>query len=194
MKTTSTKIDFLTENEVKELLKKDFSKPQLNTVRDIFLFACFTGLSYNDLTNLRKDHLVFLPNGSVWLRISIPKSSKIREIPLLDIPQRILEKYKNQSDNCLLPTLSQQLFNWYLKDICHKCNINKNITSLSARRTFATTIAFTNGISIQAIADILGHTSLKSTLTFLNITNEKISIDMEELTEKINKKKPTFIL
>ena len=187
MKAISTKIDFLTESDVKELLKTDFSKTQLNTVRDAFIFACFTGLSYSDLNNLRKDHLIFLSNGSVWLRMGISKSSKMREIPLLDIPRKILEKYKNQSDNCLIPIPPQQLFNWYLKNICQKCNINKNITSLSARRTFATTIAFTNGISIQAIANILGHSSLKSTFTFLNITNEKISIDMEELTRKINK-------
>lgn len=170
-------VDFISEQDIRILLQKNFPNPMANVVRDAFIIACFTGLSYSDLSRITNENIISVIRNKYWLSIDIPKTAQVRKIPLLDIPYKIIREYQMQKNDRLLPIPSQQLFNWYLKDICSKCGIDKRITSLSARKTFIV-IAYANDISIQEIANILGYNSLKKIVATLNITQEKISRDM----------------
>ena len=158
--------EYLTREELTAFLKVKLSSERLEKVRDVFVFSCFTGLVYEDLKKLRAEQLMTLPSGSHYLRIYVPMTRFSRTIPLLDIPYKIIEKYKGQQeDGGLFPLFPLPVMNIRLREIASECGINKTITTFSARRTFATTIASENGIPLETAAKILGHSLLKSTLS-----------------------------
>ena len=171
--------EYLTREELTAFLKAKLSSERLEKVRDVFVFSCFTGLVYEDLKKLRAEQLMTLPSGSHYLRIYVPMTRFPRTIPLLDIPYKIIEKYKGQQeDGGLFPLFPLPVMNIRLRGIASECGINKTITTFSARRTFATTIASENGIPLETAAKILGHSLLKSTLSVTCFTKNKIASDM----------------
>lgn len=126
MKLLPIKNTCLTLEEVSLILKARFTTVRLDKIRDIFLFSCFTGLNYSDIKNLTTKNLVVTPNGKYWIKIYIQKSSVPMNIPLLDIPRIILEKYSEYSNSTglLLPVPSIQKMNYYLKEVGEECKIN----------------------------------------------------------------------
>ena len=171
--------EYLTREELTAFLKAKLSSERLEKVRDVFVFSCFTGLVYEDLKKLRAEQLMTLPSGSHYLRIYVPMTRFPRTIPLLDIPYKIIEKYKGQQeDGGLFPLFPLPVMNIRLREIASECGINKTITTFSARRTFATTIASENGIPLETAAKMLGHSLLKSTLSVTCFTKNKIASDM----------------
>ena len=187
------KREFLTPEEKKLIVKVKLPIARLDRVRDIFLFSCFTGLTFDDVDKLQEYNIEILENGKRQMKIYIPLSNKIREIPLLAIPCLILDKYKGkQSDGKLLPLSCKAAFNHNLKEIARLCGINRNLTFHLARHTFIGTVTVANGISLKTVADILGHTQLNCIRSFIEPTNDKVQEDMAILSEKFRKIEKLF--
>ncbi len=175
---------FLTDEEIKIIIQKEFATPRLDLVRDIFIFSCFTGLAYIDVANLSEDNIVEL-DGRQWIMTRRQKTKIATNIILLDIPKMIIEKYASTRKNGkLLPILSNQKMNSYLKEIGDICQINKNLTYHLARHTFAT-MSLSKGVPIESVSKMLGHTNIKTTQLYARITNKKLEADMLLLSDKL---------
>ena len=177
--------DFLSEEELTSIMEKKFVTPRLEAVRDIFIFSCFTGLAYIDIANLRESDIVTM-NGERWIVTSRHKTGVSCNIPLLALPQKILQKYEGKDKKGrLLPILSNQKMNAYLKEIADVCGIEKNLTCHVARHTFAT-LMLSLGVSMESVSRMLGHTNIKTTQIYARITNQKVSKDMKAISNHIH--------
>jgi len=177
---------YLTQEDVEKILKKEFAIKRLELVRDIFIFSCFTGLAYIDVKNLTEKNVRTSFDGNLWIMTKRQKTKVESNILLLDVPKMILEKYKGVSPNDkLLPILSNQKMNSYLKEIGDVCEIDKELTFHLARHTFATTITLAKGVPIETVSKMLGHTNIKTTQIYARITDSKISNDMQALAGKL---------
>ncbi|MCM1290304.1 MAG: site-specific integrase [Prevotella sp.] len=180
---------YLTEEELERLRNTPITSKRVAQVRDVFLFCCYTGLAYIDLKLLREDNIRTSFDGKQWIMTHRHKTDTVVNVPILDIPMELLARYKGQCKNgYLLPILSNQKCNQYLKDVAKACNIDKNITFHMARHTFATTVTLSQGVPIESVSKMLGHTNIKTTQIYARITNQKISRDMEALAEKMRAK------
>ena len=167
-------------------MAKEFTIERLEHVRDIFIFACFTGLAYIDVQQLRKEHIRESFDGKPWIMTKRQKTGVPTNVPLLDVPQAILKKYEDKlPGDKLLPVPSNQKLNSYLKEIADLCNVKKNLTFHMARHTFSTTITLSQGVPIESVSKMLGHTNIRTTQIYARITNEKVSNDMDILSEKL---------
>lgn len=187
--------EFLTEKEIQSLMEKEFVSERLELVRDIFVFSCFTGLAYIDVKQLSQDNIVLGIDGDKWINKNRQKTDTNSKIPLLPLAQYIVDKYENhpvcKNKGNLLPILSNQKMNAYLKEIATVCGINKELTFHIARHTFATTVTLSNGVPIETVSKMLGHTNLKTTQHYAKILDKKISEDMQVLKAKFNTKLQT---
>jgi len=181
---------YLTEDEVQAIIEKEFKTERLSLVRDIFLFSCFTGLAYIDVKNLTKSHISFGIDGERWIFTHRQKTESASKIPILPVTQMIIDKYQNhpQSNNQekLLPILSNQKMNAYLKEIATVCEIEKELTFHIARHTFATTVTLTNGVPIESVSKMLGHKNLRTTQHYAKVLDRKVSEDMKTLKDKFS--------
>ncbi|MHB1105415.1 MAG: site-specific integrase [Lutibacter sp.] len=182
--------EFLTSNEIQKIIEKDFSADRLNQVKDIFIFSCFTGLAYADVKKLTKNDIVIGIDGQNWIKTKRTKTDTRSNIPILPIPQAIIHNYEASQESfdteLLLPVLSNQKMNAYLKEIADICGINKNLTFHLARHTFATTVTLTNGVPIESVSKMLGHKSLRTTQHYAKILDKKVSEDMNVLRLKMS--------
>ena len=184
---------YLTEEELNSLIEKTMPVQRLEQVRDIFVFSCFTGLAYIDVKELTKKHLRTGFDGNTWIMTKRSKSNVNVNVPLMDIPKKIIQKYEDTIvDDKVLPVLSNQKMNAYLKEIGDLCGIDKNLTFHLARHTFATTVTLLKGIPIETVSKMLGHTNIQTTQIYARITNEKISTDMRGLSAKFNDSEKLF--
>ncbi len=182
-----TKVDrgYLTKAEITIIAQKEFPTERLEQVRDLFIFSCFCGLAYIDLKNLKKEHIKEGLDGNIWIITKRQKTNTRVEVPLLPIPRLILEKYEGRlKDDMILPIISNQKLNAYLKEIADVCGIQKLLTFHLARHTFATTTTLAAGIPIETVSKMLGHTNIATTQIYARVTNDKISKDMDGLSEK----------
>lgn len=156
--------EFLTVGEIQKMVEKVLHTERLDQVKDIFIFCCFTGLAYSDVKKLSTNNVVIGIDGGKWIKINRSKTDTRSNIPILPTAEAILEKYSensvNQNNYLLLPVLSNQKMNAYLKEIADLCKINKNLTFHLARHTFATTVTLSNGVPIESVSKMLGHKSL----------------------------------
>ena len=177
--------DFLSEEELKSIMEKKLENPALEAVRDIFIFSCFTGLAYIDTANLEATNIV-TKNGERWIVISRHKTGVSCNIPLLEVPQKILQKYEGKGKKGrLLPILSNQKMNAHLKEIADICGIKKNLTCHVARHTFAT-LMLNLGVSIESVSKMLGHTNIKTTMIYARLSIERIGKEMNQISDKLN--------
>jgi site-specific recombinase XerD len=178
----------LTEFELQLLIKKQFSIERLGIVRDIFVFSCYSGLSYSDVRKLKRPEIFIGIDGEKWLISKRQKTDITARIPLLPPALKIIERYINHPqcllEDSVLPVLSNQKMNAYLKEIADLCCINKNLTFHIARHTFATTVTLCNGVPIETVSKMLGHRNLKTTQHYAKILDIKISDDMRHLRKK----------
>ena len=181
--------EFLSEEELQAIISKEFKIKRLELVKDIFLFSCFTGLAYIDVKNLTQNHVSIGIDGEKWIFTKRQKTEAASKIPVLPITQMIISKYENHPLSCsegkLLPVLSNQKTNVYLKEIAAVCGIDKELTFHIARHTFATTVTLTNGVPIESISKMLGHKNLRTTQHYAKILDRKVSEDMNILKEKL---------
>lgn len=176
---------YLSEDEIKIILKKKMVSERLEQVRDVFIFSCFSGLAYVDVANLKEDNIRKSFDGNLWIITKRQKTNTDVNVPLLDIPKMILEQYKGKlPDGKVLPIISNQKLNAYLKEIADVCGIKKNLTFHLARHTFATTTTLAKGVPIETVSKMLGHTNIETTQIYARITNNKISNDMQGLDKK----------
>mgnify|MGYP000966459863 FL=1 len=178
---------FLTDEEILRVANKNLGIQRLELVRDIFIFSCFTGLAYIDVSNLTPDHIVTMDDKQ-WIMTKRQKTSVETNVLLLDIPRAIIAKYSHKTyrDGKLFPVLTNQKTNSYLKEIADLCGIKKKLTFHLARHTFAT-MSLSKGVPIESVSKMLGHTNIRTTQIYARITNKKIEHDMEQLSEKLGK-------
>ena len=172
-------------NEELYTLKNIKLDKSLNKIRDIFLFACYTGLSYIDLYNLNIKNIQIGDDNLKWIFIKRHKTDIPSNLPILPPALTILNKYKTQNNiNGIFPMISNQKTNIALKEIASLCNFNKKLTFHCARHTFATTITLTNGVPIETVSKMLGHNNIKTTQIYARVIDSKISADMMKLRQK----------
>ena len=183
--------DFLTEEELSRIYNKRFSSERLTLVKDIFIFSCYTGLAYVDVKGLKKDHIGIGIDGQKWIFKNRQKTDTKSKIPLLLIAQEIIQKYSDHpkclNEDSVLPILTNQKMNAYLKEIGDLCDIPKEITFHMARHTFATSVTLTNGVPIETVSKMLGHKNIQTTQHYAKILDKKVSEDMMILRNKMAK-------
>jgi len=181
--------EFLTEHEIKIIVKKKFVSDRLNEVRDVFIFCCYTGLAFVDVEKLKSSEIGIGIDGSKWIFTNRQKTETLSRIPLLPAAIDILERYKNHhgcvNSGKVLPVLSNQKYNDYLKEIASICGINKKFTTHTARHTFATTVTLSNGVPMESVSKMLGHKNLMTTQHYAKVLDKKLSEDMNILKNKI---------
>lgn len=153
-------VEFLTMVELETLINKEISTKRLSQIRDIFVFCCFTGLAFVDVKNLREEHIVKNSADEIWIRKPREKTNNMCNIPLLNIPKMLLEKYKDDKEcqfkGQLLPVPTNQKYNVYLKEVADLCGINKRLTAHCSRHTFATSVTLANKVTMENVAKMLG--------------------------------------
>lgn len=177
---------YLTKEEIKKLMNAPAIKKKHELVRDLFIFCCFTGLSFRDLKNLTTDNLQTSFDGHQWIITKRQKTKVQSNIRLLDVALRIIEKYKGiAKDNRVFPVPSYANLRDNITLIVQACGIKKHVTWHMSRHTYATEICLTNGMPIETLSKTLGHTNISTTQIYAKITNEKVSHDMEALSHKL---------
>jgi integrase len=180
--------DYLTKEELVRIEEKQFHIVRLQVVKDLFVFSCYTGLAYIDVFNLTPANLIE-KSGKLWIMTNRQKTNEPVRVPLLPKALAIVEKYKGHpqalAEGKVLPTLSNQKLNSYLKEIADMCDIIKPLTFHIARHTFATTVTLTNGVPIETVSKLLGHSKLSTTQIYAKVVERKISDDMALLSQRL---------
>ena len=174
-------IDFLDEEELKKIINFDTPLPRLERAKDMFLFGCFTGLSYIDIKTLTPEHFEKDNTGRIWIKKRRVKTGVLSRIPLLPIAKLILDKYKGGEK--LLPIQDPADINKYLKDIAILCGINKRICFHTSRHTFASTVTLANNISLEVVSKMLGHTNTRMTAHYAKLIDKCIGEQMDKLMD-----------
>ncbi|MEO5977853.1 MAG: site-specific integrase [Chryseolinea sp.] len=192
VKLKETKRVFLTKDELESLESKTIAVERLSIVRDVFVFCCYTGLSYVDVEKLTHQNIAKNNDGEIWVNVDRTKTGSPSSLPMLPKALLLLDKYKSyptaSNTNKLLPVISNQRINAYLKEIASPAGIEKNLTFHAARHTFATTVTLSNGISIETVSAMLGHKNFKTTQIYAKLVREKISAEMRKLKDKMSSK------
>ena len=174
-------VDFLDEEELRKIINFDTPLPRLERAKDMFLFGCFTGLSYIDIKTLTPEHFEKDNAGRIWIKKRRVKTGVLSRIPLLPIAKLILDKYKGREK--LLPIQDPADINKYLKDIAILCGINKRICFHTSRHTFASTVTLANNISLEVVSKMLGHTNTRMTAHYAKLIDKCIGEQMDKLMD-----------
>lgn len=172
------------------LEKQTFVTQRLTTIRDIFVFQCYTGLAYIDVYNLRKTDIGIGVDHKYWILSARQKTGNETNIPLLPKALELIEKYTDHpiclQRKSVFPVSSNQKMNEYLKEIATLCKIDRDLNTHLARHTFATTITLTNGVPIETVSKMLGHSSIRTTQVYAKVIEQKIGEDMDRLNERLS--------
>ena len=174
-------VTFLTTEELRLLEAFNFSQPRLMRAKNLFVFSCYTGLAYREVMNLESKHIKKGFDGNLWITMKRQKTSKLITVPLLPQALHILKLYKSPGTG-ILPKLSNQRYNSYLKEIAAIVGIDKRMTTHMARRTFASTVLLYNDVPMEIVSELLGHSSMKITQdSYGKVVQRKVSQEMERL-------------
>lgn len=183
-------VEFLSREELDILMNKEFAIKRLEQVRDIFVFCCFTALAFVDVQQLSREHLIKDNNGALWIRKARQKTNQMCNIPVLSIPQRILGKYEDNAEcikkGVLLPVISNQRMNAYLKEIADLCSIAKRLTTHVARHTAATVVFLANDVSMENVSKILGHSNIRMTQHYAKVLDSSIMREMRNVEKNFS--------
>lgn len=184
---TASNREFLTEEELNKLIKKEFTILRMEVVRDIFVFCSLTGLAFTDVQHLKPEHIFRDMDGSYWIRKTREKTDNMCNIPLLDLPMKLIHKYQNHPEcvrkGVVMPVPCNQRMNSYLKEIADICGIQKTLSTHIARHTFAC-LAIANKVSTESIAKMLGHTDIRTTKIYARVLDRTVSDEMQILRGK----------
>ncbi|MBC9798284.1 site-specific integrase [Sinomicrobium weinanense] len=185
-KRVKKEVVYLTTQELQKLEQHEFEIPRLAQIRDMFVFCCYTGLGFNEMANLEPEHIVKGFDGNLWIQDSRKKTGKAISVPLLPPAIRIMERYSG--DTKILPGITNQKFNAYLKEIADLVGIKKHLTHHIARKTFATTVLLYNDVSMEVVSELLGHSKMQITQEhYGKVVQKKVSEEMRKLSKKIDK-------
>lgn len=180
---------FLTEEELKKLRRYRFADEKLTLIRDFFIFCCYTGLAYHEMSELRYEHIQKGFDGKEWIMMKREKTGKPISIPLLPIASEIIERYRDEKRGYVLPHYCNQVINRYLKEIASIVGIRKTLTHHIARKTFASTVLLYNDVPMEIVSKLLGHASVKTTEQYYGkVVQSKVSQVMANLGNKLSKK------
>lgn len=180
---------WLSNEEIERIMKTPIANQSRNFVRDMFILSCFTGLSYVDVRNLRESNIKEMEDGNKWIILNRQKTGTPSYIPLLDIPLRIIEKYRGTGkDGKLFNLMNNSQVNLYLKDIAKAAGIDKQLSYHQARHSFSTSVCLSQGVPIETLSQMLGHTNIKTTQIYAEVIKTKINEDMTNLAKRIEGK------
>ena len=186
MKNETVTKEYLSVDEIQTLIDKEITNKRLAQVRDIFAFCCFTGLAFIDIKNLTPDDIKKGVNGKQWILSSRQKTGTQTHIPLFPHALMLIERYKNHPEavnkGTVLPVLSNQKMNAYLKEVAVICDIDKHLTMHLARHTFATYL-LTKNVPIETVSKLLGHKSLKTTQIYAKVIDTKVAADLDAILD-----------
>ncbi|HSD08872.1 site-specific integrase [Flavobacterium sp.] len=183
-KKVKKEIVFLSPEELKLLEYHSFAQNRLTVVRDLFVFCCYTGLAYAEMSNLKKEHIIIGFDAMEWIQMKREKTDKMISVPILPKAQSILEKYSD--DVGLLPKFSNQKINSYLKEIAEIIGVDKKITHHMARKTFASTVLLFNDVPMEIVSELLGHSNILITQeSYGKVVQKKVSQAMSNLRAKL---------
>ena len=187
LRTQPVERDFLEAYEVEAIENKEFGIERLDNIKDVFIFCCYTGLAYADVSTLSREHFYKDKEGMIWIRKARHKTNEVFEVPLIGPTLQILEKYQGlrHTTGKLLPVSSNQKMNAYLKEIADIVGIKKQLTMHIARHTFATTIALANGVPINVVSKMLGHSTIRMTQHYAKTLRESIKKSMTAVDSKL---------
>lgn len=189
--------EFLTKEELQRIEFHDFKVARLQWIRDLFVFSCYTGLAYIDVMQLAPSNITIGMDNEYWIITSRQKTNNPVKVPLLPKAMEIIEKYKGHpraaANGTLFPVITNQKLNSYLKEIADLCGIHKNLTFHLARHTFATTVTLTNGVPIESVSKMLGHSTIATTQIYAKVIEKKLSEDMKNLKERLGKPAQNFL-
>lgn len=173
-------------NEIHKLANFPLQRESLNHVRNIFIFQCYTGLSYSDIKGLKRHHIC-IDQNEYWVKMERQKTSISFSVLLLNPAMKLLKEYLAVCSNneFIFPVLSNQKMNDNLKIIQEIVGIAKNLTTHLARHSFATTITLNNDVPIETVSRMLGHTNIRTTQLYAKVLDDKIGCDMRKLMEKL---------
>ncbi len=187
-KLIKTEREFLTSYELKSIENLSISIERLNIVKDLFVFSCYTGICYADIVQLGQNNVAIGIDGNKWIITKRQKTGTPVKVPLLPKALHLIEKYKNHhrtiDNRTLLPKISNQKLNSYLKEVADLSGVTKNLTFHMARHTFATTVTLSNGVPIETVSKLLGHTKIATTQIYARVIEKKVSEDMQKLREQ----------
>lgn len=173
---------FLSSEQLKKLEETDFEIKRIQQIKDMFVFCCYTGLGFNEMSNLKKQNITTEFDGELWLNIFRAKTTRSYKVPLLPKAKEIMDKYFNESSDYIFPRMSNTKFNAYLKEIADVVGIDFNLTHHIGRKTFASTVLLFNGVPMDVVSKLLGHTKIQTTQdSYGKIVEQRISIEMKRL-------------
>ena len=171
---------YLTNTELKKIEEIELS-PRLDRARDMFVFSCYSGLAFIDAKNLLKKDIQLGQDGGQWIQTKRQKTNQKCDIPLLNKPLEILEKYKEANGDFVFKRISNQKINEYLKEIATLCEIDKRVSFHLARHTFATTVTLNNNVPIETVSKVMGHSKISTTQIYAKILQSKVGKDLRSL-------------
>jgi len=184
----------LTEAELEKIIERKFISERLDIVRDVFVFSCYTGLAYADVSNLKRSDIKKGVDDKDWIFINRQKTNSPSHLPLLAQAKKIILNYRKHpkcaESGLVLPVLTNQKMNAYLKEIADLCGIKMDLTFHIARHTFATTVTLNNGVPIESVSKMLGHASIRQTQHYAKTQDYKVGKDMHLLEKNLVKKRP----
>jgi site-specific recombinase XerD len=176
---------FLTSNELAAIEDKDFSLQRIQYAKDLFVFSCYTGIAYIDVMQLTPNNIILGMDGNYWIKTTREKTDTAVNVPILPKAALIIEKYRNNprsiTKGSIFPNISNQKLNSYLKEVADLCGIKSHLTFHLARHTFATSVTLSNGVPIETVSKMLGHTSIRTTQIYAKVIEQKVSKDMAKL-------------
>lgn len=182
---------FLTSEELAKIEEKDFTVQRIQYAKDLFVFSCYTGIAYIDVMQLTPENIVLGIDGNQWIKSHREKTDTSIHVPILHQAAKIIEKYQNHpravAKGTLFPVISNQKLNSYLKEVADLCGIKKHLTFHLARHTFATTVTLSNGVPIETVSKMLGHTTIRTTQIYAKVIERKVSQDMTNLQNLLQK-------
>lgn len=178
---------FLSQEELTKINDKELHVERLKTVRDIFLFSVYTSYAPVDVASLTVENLVKDSSGCLWIKTNRAKTKIKSNVPVLPPVEKIINKYSGMNGIKLLPSISNQKMNAYLKEIADLCGINKKLTHYVARHTFATTVTLGNGVAMENVSSMMGHTRLSTTQHYAKVLDKNVKKDMDKLRSKLSK-------
>jgi len=186
-KRVAKSVVFLNQEELQKLENYILQQNRLNLVRDLFIFCCYTGLAYNEMNTLKREHLIKGFDGNKWIQMKRQKTGKDISVPLLPKANEIIKKYTSESEY-VLPKMSNQKINSYLKEIAAIVGIEKRVTHHTARKTFASTVLLYNDVPMEIVSELLGHSSISITEGYYGkVVQKKVSEQMYSLSKRLQK-------
>ncbi|MCC8360998.1 site-specific integrase [Salinimicrobium sediminilitoris] len=186
-KPAKKEVVYLSKEELKKLQNKQIQNKRLDEVRDCFIFCCYTGLAFKEMSNLKIENIVKGKDNRNWIKMKREKTGKYISVPLLPIAQKIIHKYEDEmGEGRVLPSKTNTHFNAYLKEIAALCDIKINLTHHIARKTFATTVLLLNDVPMEVVSKLLGHSRIGITQAhYGQISEDSVIREIDKLNSKI---------